>query len=270
MEKDHRLFSAPQYLRAVHVLPLGPDDAEHVLELRQRLDAEVNPDDPPIGQDELLRQFQAGDEYRKSSFWRAVDGGTTVGMASLELFYADNLELAEVTVEVDPGHRREGYGTALLIAAAELAASEGRSSLLAWGIRSEASAGFWTGFAASEVQVERDSRVVLADTDSALMDDWIVRAQERAAGYHLEFWRDRCPDELLDRFAEIKAAMNDAPLDEIEMEDFVRTPEIVRAREQYSIDLGLERWDLLAVDDDTGEAAGMTEILINLGSTVNW
>jgi GNAT superfamily N-acetyltransferase len=110
--------------------------------------------------------------------------------------------------------------------------------------------------------IERISRLRTAEVDRALLDHWIARAPERAAGYSLVGWDDRCPDELLERFAAVTGVMNTAPRGDLDMEDEVYTPEMIREFEGSMARKGTRIWTLAARHDATGELVGYTALFL--------
>ena len=68
--------------------------------------------------------------YRRFDQLAAAEpGGPVVGVGVMEAPLRDNVHSAEVTVAVDPQHRRRGVGSAIVERMAELAAAEGRRVL---------------------------------------------------------------------------------------------------------------------------------------------
>ncbi|HEX7166609.1 MAG TPA: hypothetical protein VF230_06485, partial [Acidimicrobiales bacterium] len=95
--------------------------------------------------------------------------------------------------------------------------------------------------------------------DRDMLEQWVARAKERATDYSLVAFDDRCPDELLERFVDLTMVMNTAPRDDLDMEDWVETPERYREREEKHLAQGVRSWRLIAVHEPTGEFAGYTE-----------
>jgi GNAT superfamily N-acetyltransferase len=118
-----------------------------------------------------------------------------------------------------------------------------------------------TSLGAEKKSTERKSRLTIANVDRPMLEDWVSRAPDRASDYSLISFDDRCPDELLEDFVDLVMVMNTAPRDDLEMEDWVETPERYRERETQSLDKGYRSWRLIARHDPTGELAGFTEFI---------
>jgi GNAT superfamily N-acetyltransferase len=96
--------------------------------------------------------------------------------------------------------------------------------------------------------------------DRLLLERWIAQAAERAAGYELVGFEDRCPEELLEGFLDLIHVMNTAPRDDLEIEDFVMTPERFREDEDRWFERGYHGWRLIARRVADGAPAGFTEV----------
>jgi RimJ/RimL family protein N-acetyltransferase len=108
--------------------------------------------------------------------------------------------------------------------------------------------------------VNRISRLRTAELDRSLLESWVARAAERAAGYSLVGVDDSFPDELVEPFAALRDVMNTAPRGEVDADDEVFTAEQVRAFEEAMRRNGTRIWTLIAREDATGELAGYTSL----------
>ena len=189
-----------------------------------------------------------------------------VGVAQLNLPLTDNLHTGTVNVVVAPGARRQGVGTALFSAAAELAAAADRRMLMAETdhlggrpagsgnvtgstdaeslIPHDAAAGFAAGLGFHLELVDRVSVLVLEGNDdagSAVLEQATAAA---APGYELVFWSGACPEDLVDAYALLRQKMStDAPLGGLELAE--------------------EAWDAARVREAEGKARGMdAEVLV--------
>ncbi len=121
-------------------------------------------------------------------------------------------------------------------------------------------------------QIEHRNVLFTAGVDRDLVRSWTAAPP----GYSVVAFDDPCPEELIDAFATLRTAMNDAPRGGLALEDIVVTPERIRAGEQSRRDKAMDRWIVCARHDATGELAGFTELelsrwrpkLIEQGDTV--
>ncbi|MBC3842495.1 GNAT family N-acetyltransferase [Streptacidiphilus sp. 4-A2] len=142
--------------------------------------------------------------------WLARDAdGQAVGRAWLRLPEAGAVPgPARFRIEVHPGHRRQGVGSALLAALRAEAVAEGRPSLLVAapaGTAAERALTAW-GFAPGSELVRLRLRV--ADCDQAALRATVKAASE---GYHLVRWQGVVPADLVAPYTEARNAMADMP-----------------------------------------------------------
>jgi mycothiol synthase len=261
----------PPVATDVKIRSLGSASPEHerdaALRLRRVLDEELSPGDPPMGPVEHLGDLYEGDDVVVVSHLAAWQDGRVVGIVRTERHLkGGNENVVELDVEVDADHRRRGIGTALLRAALdEVTAAPGAGSidsLMGWEVLNDATTGFWTAAGCPQRYLERVSRLVLPDVDPEQMAQWVTRAKERASDYSIVQWIDRCPDDLLDTFAVARTALNDAPLDSLDVQDEVWTPELVRGREDRLQARSMHVLVDAAVHRDSGVIGGYTEVVL--------
>ncbi len=114
------------------------------------------------------------------------------------------------------------------------------------------------GLALKQYEVNR--RQFLADLDWARLDRLYAEAAPHAAAYELVRSPRRTPDDELPAVAAMVSAINDAPLDELDVEDEVFTPERVRAYEHANAAREIHLHRLVARHRETGELAGHTVV----------
>jgi GNAT superfamily N-acetyltransferase len=189
----------------------------------------------------------------------AFEGDTVTGAAIYELPLLEDLDEAYVWLFVPRPFRRRGYGRGLLSAARATVASAGRCRLRGDARADGAGAGFATAVTARATQVDVGSVLDVATVDG---DELAAHAVVDHA-YELVDWRDRCPDDLLDRFAIVRMAMNDAPKGDEPRDEWQWDAQRERDREAHHARWGARSYVTAAVDRVTGDVAGFTELLVN-------
>ena len=245
------------------VTTAGTDDLTALYELHVLGHDELWSEDPVDPFDQWRKELLAPPSWRVHRRWvaRGADNGLD-GVAVLSLGYTEtNRELADLDVYVRPERRGDGIARALLLPALEAAAEDGRTLLNVGGPDGSISSAFAEAMGAEKRSVERKSRMVLADLDRPMLEGWVERARERADGYSLLAWDGPVPDEYLDKFVQLSMVMNTAPRDDLEMEDWVHTPERQRENEQRGLENGFTWWTLVARHDDSDELAGYPEFV---------
>ena len=196
-------------------------------------------------------------------FFARDDDGRMVGALEYWASEWDNTDLAWLTVGVLPRQRRRGIGSALMRHAFAVARDDGRPKLGVEGWDSPATYAFAHahGFEKKSQAVNR--RQHLAEVDEATVRKLYDEAAEAAAtGYDLLRIVGRTPDELIEKVSVMVAAINDAPLDDLDIEDEVFPPERIRAYEETTALNGQRLYRLVAQHRETGELAGHTVVAV--------
>ena len=90
-----------------------------------------------------------------------------------------------------------------------------------------------------------------------------AEAAPNAEDYELVRLEGRTPDELLPAVADLAAAINDAPVDDLDIEDEVFPVERIRDYETATIDSGHRLYRVLARHRASGEPAGHTVVAVD-------
>jgi len=223
---------------------------------------ELEPEAPITPFDHHKRELQKVTSFEKPRHlvaWSA-DGDRVIGYASLYLEYTEsNRHLAWFEVGVLPDVRRQHTGAALLREVAEIARLHGRTTIGSGSIEGHAGDEFARSMGFERKATERKSRLETAKVDRELMERWINAAEANATDYELFSYDGTTPEDLVDEFVDLYHVTNTAPRDDLDMEDSVMTPERLREREQQMVELGTQRWRVLARHRPTGQLAGFTE-----------
>jgi GNAT superfamily N-acetyltransferase len=246
----------------------GPDLDDAAVEALARLltaaDADRSPGDPPISPEQLAldeRVLPAWMHRTRALAWGP--DGELLGAAAVELEdRPDNRHLAWLEVVVAEGARRRRIGSSVLAAVIPVAIDDGRTLGMAGTPVGGAGAAAAQALGLSVGQVEHRNRVRTADLPRPLLESWVRDGAERARGYSLVAVDGPAPEALLAPYASLLAVMNDAPVDDLEIEDFVFTPEDVRANHAATAHRGTDRWTVLVRHDATGDLVALTELLI--------
>ena len=238
-------------------------DAEmrEVYDLSVAVDLELDPDDIHAPFEQWVRERRETPSWVKPLRWRARVGDALVGFGYLGLQYTEaNRHLAEFNINVDRRHRRQGIATRLLEPIVAAATEDGRTMLGASAEEQSPGEAFLSGIGMEKRLVDRRSRLLVKEVDEALLDEWVAAAAERAAGYSLLVWDSGAPEEHLEAFVELDHVMNTAPRDDLEMDDWVNTPERQREHDKRSRDQGYRWWTMVVQHDATGDLVGFTEL----------
>ncbi|HET7388285.1 MAG TPA: GNAT family N-acetyltransferase [Nocardioidaceae bacterium] len=174
----------------------------------------------------------------------------------------DNTHLAWVWLAVHPDHRRRGLGSAMLEHLIARAKAEGKTVLGTDGWDSPTTAAFAAAHGLERKSQAIQRRQTLADLDRALVRKRCDEAAAAASAYELVRIAGRTPEELLEAVATMTAAINDAPTDDLDIEDEVFPPERIRRYEDAQLAREYRLYRLLARHRETGGLAGHTVVAV--------
>lgn len=259
-------------MRVVEVDPRGAD-----LAAWHRVTVEAlrhdRPDDPVPPLAEVRAAALAGlPEREPAELVRHLlaldDDGEAVGAGLVELPQRDNTHLVYAEAHVLPVARRRGAGSALLASAEEQARAAGRTTLSTdldepphlLGASPGRAFLQAAGFACGLVEVRRD---LALPVPPERLDALEARAHERAQGYRVVTWRDRCPDALVDARAALGSVMSvDAPVGGMDHQQEAWDAARLREREQLLAEQGRGCVAAGAVHEGSGDLVAYTEVVV--------
>lgn len=246
---------------------VDPDDPAALADFVALSNAVRRADSPwehPLTAHEAWGELRHGWDGEPTTGLVARVDGVPVAVAEYSTSDYDNRHVAWTGVHVHPDHRRRGHGRAVLTALRLRALDEGRTSLATYGWESVPRTAFATdaGLAAKSVEVCR--RQTLAELDRVALDTAYEDALTHATDYELLRWPARTDEAGLPALAELTAAINDAPTDDLDLEDEVYPPERVRAYEAAQAARGHLLHRVVAQHRGTGALAGQSVVAVDL------
>ncbi|MEZ0165030.1 GNAT family N-acetyltransferase [Kineococcus sp. LSe6-4] len=225
------------------------------------------PDPATWRRGELRALLERGAADERMHVLLAEEDGDVVGVADVRCPLADNRHLAHVHVAVPPAHRRRGVGSALLAAALDVAAAQGRTTVRAcvdrpadrpprdWpGSLAAARWGFGAGLLDSR-------RQLTLPPDAGRLAALEAAAAPHATGYRVRAHAGPVPEEDLEEMAHLTSRMStDAPNGDLAVEPEhwdaarIREVEAVRAAQ------GRHQWVAVA-QDATGRLVAHTVLV---------
>jgi GNAT superfamily N-acetyltransferase len=187
-----------------------------------------------------LRNTMRGvNPYYRRTLLVAMDGDVVVGSAEIGGSTEDNQHLADLEIGVLPGHRRSGIGRALHDEAVRRARADGRSTVcgevhIAGAVADDDSPAYAFATGLGFASVHREHHLVLRlPVAAGRLDELRASVSDRASGYEVVAWRDRCPDEYVAGFCAMKTQMsNDVPIGEVDYQPIVYDEARLRTSEE--------------------------------------
>lgn len=249
-------------VRWVNARELSDDEFDATLRLRQAIDLRIDPHLEPTQAAELAAYLR-NDRTERARHERIVgfDGSTAVAIGHIDFTWDVN-NLGFSSLEIDMGENDDGLGRTTLARLLDLADADSRTSILGWGRDTPWRRAFWDRLGAPLRYTERYSEIDLGAVDGELMQAWIDRRTERAASFQLVSWAGICPDPWIGAYVGTLNAMNDAPIDDLDIEDVVvGADDVAEVCESFQA-VGLRMVAIMALTEQ-GEPAAMTSILLN-------
>jgi ribosomal protein S18 acetylase RimI-like enzyme len=188
------------------------------------------------------------------------DRGRVVGVLEVQLLHWDNTHVGVVDVTVDPAARRRGLGRELLEAGIERVRADGRAIVLVSCAENYPGTNLLKSLGFEPALEEVVRRQDLVNLDWARLDREYTAAEPYAAGYELVRMPGEVPDDMVDAVLRMTAAINDAPIGALEIEDEVFTVERLRAFEAAERARNRRTYRVAARHRETGELAGHTMV----------
>lgn len=245
------------------------DDAEFAAfyEVTERAEAFERPHHSSWSLEEAKLEFRRHDPTERGEVWAAYDGVTMVGGASLWFPLLDNLTKGWGAVDVDPDHRRQGIGTALVAQIVTRLGQEGRTIMV-----TESAYPFdrrqdhpYRRFAESNgftVAIDEILRILPLPVDSELLQTLAIQAAPHHTAYRIESFVNDLPDRLLASYCALDNQLCvDAPTGGVDFEPESMTPQIRLDRLAEEKELGRTRLTTVAIDE-TGEVVAYTDLVL--------
>lgn len=248
----------------VEIVPIAPDSP--LVEAHAALGEAIVAVDSPWAHPATARRWRgyltSGWDGQPPIYWGGVESGELVGSAGLWAGTYDNLEAAWFDLAVHPGHRRRGIGSRLLEHLESEALARGRRivGMDGWEMRAGAAFAVHHGYERKNANMVRRQRL------DRLPDGWRETASAartgHAAAYELVHVVGRLPEELLEPVARLWAGINDAPVEDLILEEELFPPERIRGYESAQVRCN-RLYHLIAVHRDSGELGGHTIVAVD-------
>lgn len=246
---------------------LDPDNAEQVADLmalEEAMRAVDQPLEPPAAMPSYVAWHRYGWDGEPPVKWVFRDGGRLIGQFGFSAPKRDNRHMAHVGVGVHPEARGKGLGNELFARALDHVRAENRRLLVTGTLDSPGPIAFaerW-GFERASVDVHRRQDLQAIDWDS--VTGLNANAREAAADYTLLRFVGPLPEETLDDMAALTAAINDAPTDDLEVEDEIFDAQRIRDFDHAQSQAQRKLYRLVAQRRTDGALAGHTIVAVEL------
>jgi GNAT superfamily N-acetyltransferase len=231
------------------------DDIAAALRTLNLIIAADTPEDPGWLADSFREYLAVTMPGERRFCWLAEEGDAILGYASILLVG----DIAVLELLVRPDARRSGVGAALLEAATRRTEAEDIDSLGVEVVGGTPAADFFEGKGFRCAFIEM--RTVL-DLSSV---DWLhlgALAQGIGSGYRMEYHPGGPPEGMFDEYAKAKASVRLNPASDLELRPSSYDSERLQASLSTLHARGLQPYIVLAVHEQSGQVAGLTEVVV--------
>jgi mycothiol synthase len=214
---------------------------------------EVLPDDPAVGCEELIHDWQTIPAHVEVAAWVVwnQEKDSLIGFARVDLFLdSANQHLVNFEIYVLPTLRRQGIGRQLLNRVEKHVQNRDRHTLIGYSNnRVPAGAAFMQAIHAEIVQEYRTIELRLPEVADSTMSSWIEHSKTTLPQIEIGYWDTAYPEELLQQITDLfQVVANETPRDSINSHDTVYTPELVRQFEDNQLSGNRKRSVVYAMD----------------------
>ena len=249
----------------IEIHPFTPDDAGDVaaaLELTNVVSAADSPFEHPWLPHRFDTLLRRGWDGEPPAPYLATVEGRPVGTALMFTSERDNTHLAWLWLAIHPEQRRKGYGSALYERMVDEVRAAGRTSVGMDGWEHERALGFAAKFGLEKKSQAIMRRQHLAELEPGYLEKLYDEATTPASDYELVRIVGRTPPDMVDAMVVLVSAINDAPTDDLDIEDEVFTAERLAAYEDAALARGNRIYRLVARHRGTGALGGHTVVAV--------
>lgn len=244
-----------------------PDTANHdyfkarILYLNT-LRKEEKPDDPARSLEASITNAKSWKmiEHARLELWNLWEDDAIIA----ELFAAvsldeENKHVIDGDVNVLQLYRRKGFSKPLLTKLVEMAERYERSLVISHTSSMIPAGGLFAEHVGAKKGIEtHTNQLELTEVDKNLLETWTRNAATTTNEFELGLWKGY-PEEEIDAVATMIEVMNTAPRDNLDVNDWKVTPEMLRQFDAYNKAQGIEFWMMYVRHKPSGELAGYTQ-----------
>lgn len=168
-------------------------------------------------------------------------------------------DIGVLEVMVHPQLRRRGLGRELVAVAARRAYLEGFSSIGVEAIGDTPAMHFYSSLGFEQEYVETRSVLSLSVVDWLALGEM---ARGIGSGYRVEYHPGGPPEALIEAYAQAKLEMQDSDETDLDLRPSSSDPQRLRDSLQTLHRRGLKPYIVLAIHEQTGIVAGLTEVVV--------
>jgi GNAT superfamily N-acetyltransferase len=182
--------------------------------------------------------------------------------AAVDLTSWDNRHMAFVELYVRPEHRPSSVGEHVVDQAYAVMKANDRTLLVADAWADSDLERFWLDHGLEMASKGAQRRLLPPSLDWAQLDDLHAEATAASGAYEVFEASRPVPDDLIDGMVQLQLAMNDAPLNDLALEDHTWNAARYRDFESAITHRHMTSYRLVARHRETGDMAGFTAVVV--------
>lgn len=244
---------------------VSPDDLDTlnaIVELERAALAADTPWRTPWLPEDYITLAQIGWDGEPPVIFAGEVDGVLVTHCDAWMSEYDNRHLVWMHVRTALEHRRKGYATTIFEHAERYCAELGRTSIGTDGFDTDDTLGFTESLGLKQAASEVFRRQHLRKVDEDLLQRLLQESEAASADYELIEVVGPVPEELIEAYAEMSNAINDAPTEGLDVEDEVFDAARIRAYEKTQEVRHQTLYRVIARHRPTGELVGHTAVAV--------
>jgi len=238
-------------------------------EFRKKRHMAVRPDDPYVDDEATEKSLKSQLTHPEFSadFHVIIDNSTgklvgryaCIAIRETSPSYEGNKHFIQFDLALLDEYRRKGIGTMVLKQVYKYAKESNRTHIMS-GSEEEDGKAFLKAIGAQVALSGVENRLKLKDIDWEMVEKWAKEGPERSPSSTLHFV-ESIPDEVIERYCEVfTETLNQQPLGDLEINDLIYTPELIRDRTARWKELGRTHMTFYTQEAD-GDISGLTEMI---------
>ena len=248
------------------------EDWKKYHEFRRIKHLETTPDDPyqpdAVIEKGILQDYRNDTLYvRRYVIYDSEESHKSKQIGSIAIIafteknpsYEGNKHMAQFDISILKDYRNKGIATKSLHYLIEFAKDRNLSLLITQTLEDDGR-NFLTRIGANLALAGKENRLQMKEVNWKMVKEWVAEAESlNPTTRIIQF--SKVPDDLIEQYCKIfTEIMNQQPFGELEINDMIFTPELLRKREEEFNELGFTTHTMITVEQD-GEISGLTEMI---------
>lgn len=253
---------------------MSRDDWNKYHEYRRKRHLETTPEDPCMSNEVIEKSFIQDTEddmmyLKRYSIFNSEDNGKSkmIGYVGISSFseknpsFEGNKHNVQFDISILKDYRKKGIATQNLKYVIDFAKEHNKTVAHTQTFEDDGRE-FMKKIGAKVALSAKENRLQMADVDWNMVKQWVSEAESLNPNTKIKRFT-KVPEEIIEQYSHVLTeTANQQPFDDLDIKDFIITPEVLRKFEEKFNNLGYISYTMITVESD-GEISGLTEIMHN-------